>query len=219
MKYRIKMLALAAVLCGALPLAPTMGQVTKGGFQLPSGSWTLTHHSYSRPGYEAMPIVVMGVKGDATKGLAITVVGLKNQTAKPVDTYKLTWYLYETANPNRILQKGETPFIYPGRLAANEQQAVDIPVVSFINICKPLVKDGSLKGNFAIDVAVTEVRFEDGTTRAWLCVELRRVGLSATAGDRRRDQVAATLESSAPSCRQLSGAASRLRCCSAPRDR
>jgi len=164
MKHRIKVLGLAAALCAALPLGSTLGQVTKGGFRLPSGNWTLTHHSYSRPGYEAMPIVVTSVKGDATKGLAITVVGLKNQSAKPVDTYKVTWYLYEKENPNRILQKGETPFVYPGSLAANEQSEVDIPVVSFINICKPLVKNGSLKGNFAIDVAVTEVRFDDGTT-------------------------------------------------------
>lgn len=164
MKYRIWMFAVAAALCAALPLGPAMGQVTKEGRQLPSGSWTLTHHSYSRPGYETMPIVVTSVKGDATTGLTISVVGLKNQTAKSVETYKLTWYLYETENPNRILQKGETPFIYPVSLAANEQRGVDVPVVSFINICKPLVKDGSLKGNFAIDVAVTEVRFENGTT-------------------------------------------------------
>jgi len=163
MKYRIKILALVAALCATLPLDTTMAQVAKEGPSLPSGNWTLTHTPYSRPGYETMPILVTGVKGDAAKGLAISVVCLKNQTPKPIESYKVTWYLYEKELPDRILQRGETPLVYPANLGANQQRVVDIPVVSFINICNPLLKDGSLTGNFAIDVAVLEVRFEDGT--------------------------------------------------------
>jgi hypothetical protein len=164
MKYTIKLFALSFVLSLGYIVPSPSAQTPNNISQLPTGKWVLAHHPYSRPGYEKMPMVITSVKGDATKGLEISVTELRNQTSKSVKTYKLSWYLYRTDDPNLILLKGDTPFVYPGKLAANERRQVDIPVVAFIDIYKPLMKNGSLTGNFVIDVAVTEVQFNDGTT-------------------------------------------------------
>ena len=161
---KIKGLVLTLILSVAFSASLSSAQQANQSLQLPGGKWTLSHHPYSRPGYEKMPLLVTGVKGDATQGLAISVAAMASRTSKPIMGYKLNWFLFNEKEPNRVLQTAATPLIYPAQFSANESRQVDIPVVSFIKIYKPLLKDGQLSGDYRIEVAVSEVQFADGTT-------------------------------------------------------
>jgi hypothetical protein len=133
--------------------------------QLPSGNWTLSTHPYRGAGYDSLPVGVISVTSNA-KGNIIG-VGLRNRSASPVAAVKLSWVLTDKQNASVLLQ-GETDFIQiAGGLPAHEKRQVEFPVFSFARSVRPLVRDGALSGDFRVDVAVSEARYDDETGWLW----------------------------------------------------
>lgn len=164
--------ATAAVL---LPLLLVLGALalTEGGSAqgrndtLPPGKWAVSAHAYAGPMYESQPVKVIGVVSDAAQGVKITTFGLRNSTSKVVSAVSLTWYVNSEQTGDEVLLQGETePISIEGGLAPGKSQYIEKPVVSFGDIAKVLLKRGALRGAYSVEVAVTGIQYEDGSTWA-----------------------------------------------------
>ena len=141
----------------------TDGQVDDS--QLPTGNWSFSAHPYFGPGYDTRPVVVITVTATSTSGLVVNEVGLKNLSSKVVAAVKLRWYLSEERTPDTILLQGQTPLIALSEsLPVGKRYLLKFPVLSFAKIHKPLLTSGSLNGDFNVQIEVSEVLYEDGTT-------------------------------------------------------
>jgi hypothetical protein len=137
-------------------LAVAMGHE---GERLPSSGWTVGFRLYQAEGFDSMPVRVIGVKSEGDKGL--TGVELRNRSSKPVSTIRIGWYVSTEGGPGTILAQGETPLL-SASLHADESAQFSIPPVSLAKILKPIMKGNTLRGDFSIQVAVTEIVYEDG---------------------------------------------------------
>jgi hypothetical protein len=198
MKQSVKVLVFTLLALGALLLPATANKGSGPSWantksQLPKGNWTFSAHPYLGPGYDSRPAVVYSVTADTTA--TITRVVVWNRSSKPITAVKLSWYLSTEQAPESILQQGQTPLIeLPSALLENHARKLDFPVVSLTKICKPLLKGGVLNGDFRIEVAVSEVRYEDGST--WVAQASKRAEPSFVKVANRR--VSQTSESEAP---------------------
>ena len=130
--------------------------------QLPRHCWTVGFIPYHAEGFDSVPVRVTSVTSKGTKGL--TNVELRNRTEKTVTAIKIGWYVSNQNQPGTILTKGESPLLgIPNNLNANETAELNLPPVSLAKIMKPVVKGNKLKGNFSVQVVVTEINYEDGT--------------------------------------------------------
>ena len=144
----------------------TEGQVDTAS-QLPSGNWTFSAQPYVGPGYDSRPVVVISVSTDLKKGLTVADVGLKNTSSKPVAGVKLSWFLSTEQDPDSVLLSGETPLVaISGGIPAGKRRLLTFPVTSFAKIHRPLLHGMTLSGDFRMEVAVSEILYEDGSTAA-----------------------------------------------------
>ena len=133
------------------------------GDQLPPGDWTVGFHLYQAEGFDSLPVRVTGITSQGNTGL--TKVALRNRSLKPVTAVKIGWYVSTEDGPGTILAKGESPLLaLPQTLQANESLQLSLPPVSLAKILRPVVKGNSLRGDFSIQVAVTEVVYQGGLT-------------------------------------------------------
>lgn len=88
---------------------------------------------------------------------------LKNNSGEPVTAVKFAWFLFLEKDSKNILKQGKTPVLTVPRLLDGASKVIDYPIVSFADIYKQFVKDGKLAGDFVIEVAVTEITYEDGS--------------------------------------------------------
>jgi hypothetical protein len=134
----------------------------KGSVDLP-GEWSLA----ILPSLRAQPIVdAYSVTTDASKGLTAGQVGVRNRSSKNVVGVKLGWRLFLDGEPDTTLRQGETPLLGVP-VAPKERRVVEFPVVVANRILSTLIKGGSLKGRFRIEVMVTDTLFDEGSsTRA-----------------------------------------------------
>jgi len=129
--------------------------------RLPQGKWTLTATPYLEPSYQSNPVVVHSVTTEANKGLTVTKVGILSRS-KNVSAVRLRWYLATEANPDIILQQGETPEIQIGcGASAGDVREIEYPVVTFAKLYKA---EEVLNGDFVISVGVSAAKYEDGAT-------------------------------------------------------
>jgi hypothetical protein len=150
------MIRTKVILLLLLFLAVAMGHE---GERLPSDGWTVGFRLYQAEGFDSMPVRVIGVKSEGDKGL--TGVELRNRSSKPVSTIRIGWYVSTEGGPGTILAQGETPLL-SASLHADESAQFSIPPVSLAKILKPIMKGNTLRGDFSIQVAVTEIVYEDG---------------------------------------------------------
>lgn len=142
-----------------------MGQGENTQRLFPLGNWSVGMHPYLGPGYDSIPVMVTGVTTDARRGIGVTKVSLDNQSGKNVKAVRLSWYLTIEGNPTSILLQGQTPLITrDGTFPAGSHLTIRYPVLAFASIYKPLVKNGALNGEFRIDILVSEILYEDGST-------------------------------------------------------
>ena len=59
--------------------------------------------------------------------------------------------------------EGETP-LFAVNVFSNRQKKYDSPIINFIKEVKPLIKNGSLNGDYFINVRAVEATFEDDST-------------------------------------------------------
>lgn len=140
------------------------------GTELPKGDWTLSILPYLRQGYAERPLVVYSVE---SKLGTVTNVGVENRSSKTATALKFSWHLSRKQSPDTILQSGQTPLLGLSGIPAGEVKTYNFPVISIGKVSKSLLKNGTLNGNFLIDVAVSEVRYEDGS--AWIADNVSRI--------------------------------------------
>jgi hypothetical protein len=128
---------------------------------LPPGEWSLSSGPYS--GLETFPIEVISTTTDATQGLLIKQVKVKNRTNKNITSFKFRWFVFEEQDPNTILLDGFTSSIEI-LLVAGEVRTLDLPLVKFAKVHKPLLKYGMLNGNYRMEIMAGEINYEDGST-------------------------------------------------------
>jgi hypothetical protein len=157
----VKMIAfLGLVAC----LAVATGHETTNkmqGDQLPAGDWTVGFHLYQAEGFDSLPVRVTGITSQGDKGL--TKVALRNRSLKAVTAVRIGWYVSTENGPGTILAKGESPLLaLPQALQADESLHLSVSPVSLAKILKPVVRGNTLRGDFSVQVAVTEIVYEDG---------------------------------------------------------
>lgn len=133
---------------------------------LPPGKWTLVTHPYQGPDFASLPVILFSVTSDATRGADVTKIKVKNNATKSVTYVKVGWYLInEDDKESTILLSGKTqPIEMPQRLPVGGIREIQQPIVSFASVHRPLLRGGVLTGNFRIDVLISDVVYEDGTT-------------------------------------------------------
>jgi hypothetical protein len=127
-----------------------------GAVTLP-GDWSLA----CLPTLKPQPVVdAYSVTTNASKGLTITHVGVKNQTDKNAAAIKLGWRLFLEEDPKTNLRQGVTPLLGVS-LSPGERRVMEFPVVNASKVLATMLTDGKLRGKFRIEVAVTEVLFDE----------------------------------------------------------
>jgi hypothetical protein len=135
--------------------------------EAPRGKWQIAAHGDSSQRVVAdAPVQVEHVQsllgGGKWANLIVRKVGIKNTARKSVRSVKLKW----------IISTEEVPVVLDGYTSSFDveiptQGARDIelpPVINFLALSKPLVKDGKLDGDFLLSLRVSEVTFDDGST-------------------------------------------------------
>jgi hypothetical protein len=164
----IKKATIVAAMC-LLAVATVFAIVNNGsdgnkGHHLPQGKWAISASPYVGPMYESQPVKVIGVVSDTTKGFRVTAIGLKNTSSKAVASVTLTWYVSSDQSGNAVLLQNKTGELsLTGRLPVGKSDYFDLDVVSFGNVSRPLLKNGALQGTYRIEVAVTDIVYEDGS--------------------------------------------------------
>ena len=129
---------------------------------LPPGNWTLSITPYYGTGWDSIPVDVASVTTDATKGLSVDNVLLRNLNSQKVISIKFRWYLRERQQSS-ALRQGETPFLDVS-IPPKGQQRLTYGVASFSEIAKSVAKDEKVDGDFLIEVLVSSITYEDGST-------------------------------------------------------
>lgn len=155
-KRTFRMFLTVAALTTLLGMSATNGQDART--KLPPGKWTLTVSPSSGANRAAVAVDVYSVVTERDKGLAVSKVTLWNKDSRDVVAVKLHWSLSEAGAPERILLEGDTATIGTW-IPAGKARAIGYPVVSFAKVYKSLLKDGTLAGNYQIEVAVSEVEY------------------------------------------------------------
>lgn len=138
---------------------------------LPPGNWAVRCSAFRTAGYEALPVLVTGVTSQIDGGIEVTSVNIKNRTAQNLTVVRLSWYLSTQEDPASVLQQGRTKLLNlrrAGGIDAGETREVLFPVVSFAAIHRPLLQRGELNGKYLIQIAVSEARFDDGSSQTLL---------------------------------------------------
>jgi hypothetical protein len=131
--------------------------------KLPRTGWTAGFHPYRAAGFNEVPVRVTSVGSEGIKGL--TNVEIRNRWEKTATAVKIGWYVSTENGPGTILTKGESALIaIPNHAHANETVHINVPPVSLAKILWPIVQGNTLKGDFSIQVVVTQVVWEDGST-------------------------------------------------------
>ena len=132
----------------------------------PQGKWQVAAHGdeYQKL-IDRAPVVVDRVQSllgsDQWMNLIVRSVGIKNNTPKTIREVKLKW----------VLSTEEVPVTLEGYLPSFEVQVynqsrrdVELPpVIDFAKLTKPLMKQGTLDGNFLLTLRVSEVTYADGS--------------------------------------------------------
>ena len=132
---------------------------------LPPGRWTISAQPYLGTAYESQPVKVIGVVSDTNHGFKVTTVGLKNTSSKVVSAVKLRWYVTSEESGELVLLQGDTNSVMLGNgLPVGKSEYFETPIVSFGRVSKQLLRAGSLQGVFTIEVAVSQILYEDDST-------------------------------------------------------
>jgi hypothetical protein len=130
--------------------------------QLPAGNWTLSVTPQMRV---QSTVDLYSVTTDATKGLGVTKIGLRNLSDKDIAAVKVGWRLFLKDQPESSLLRGETPLL-GASLAPGEWRVIHYPVVKFIEAVTPLMIENRVKGNYRIELFVTEAASSAEVTKS-----------------------------------------------------
>ena len=140
--------------------------------EAPAPHWRLAFLRYHerRIGYDSLPIQVVNVSGGKlgpAEKFKILVSGLKNRLPQAVKAVKFNWYLFNIKDMNEGVETGQTPLVEVN-LAPYEKREFKIFIVYLEDI--PLLRNKTLDEEFRLEVAVTEIQYEDVTL--WQATDL-----------------------------------------------
>lgn len=151
-----------------LALTAPFGQAQDASAQRGSSArnWGLAFTRYSefREGADSLPIKVTSTRGgklSRDEKFKIEVTALLNLTRKSVTSAEFTWYLFDNTDLDKAVDSGKTPLIEVA-LSSNADQSVQILVLYVEDI--PYLRDKNPHGTFLLEVAVTKVTYDDGST-------------------------------------------------------
>lgn len=133
----------------------------------PRGSWKIAARGdLDQELVDDAPVVVDHVQSLLGNGkwmnLIVRAVGVRNKARQPLKEVRFKWVLSTEEAPS-VLQ-GYTPS-FGVRTPSNGRQEVELPpIINFVKLSRPLIKNGSLDGDFLLSLRVSEVTFEDGST-------------------------------------------------------
>jgi len=132
----------------------------------PARNWGLAFTRYSefREGSDSLPIKVTSLRGgklSADEKFKIEVTALLNRSLKSITSVGFTWYLFDNTDLDRTVDSGKIPLTEVA-LSPNADQSVQVLVLYVEDI--PYLRDKNPHGTFLLEVAVTKVVYDDGTT-------------------------------------------------------
>lgn len=132
----------------------------------PPRNWGLAFTRYSefREGAESLPIKVTGISGgklSPDEKFKIEVSAILNRSRKAVTSAEFTWYLFDNTDLDKAVDSAKTPLTEVA-LSLNADQSVRILVLYIEDI--PYLRDKNPHGTFLLEVAVTKVVYDDGST-------------------------------------------------------
>lgn len=128
--------------------------------QLPRTGWVAGFHAYQAAGYNTVPVQVFSVMSEIEQGLVG--VRVKNRSEKRVTSVRLGWYVSDAEGSGTILSKGETAGLKVS-LPGKESLEIGVPTVTWRDVLRPLMKKGTLRGDYDIWIVVNRVTYDDGS--------------------------------------------------------
>jgi hypothetical protein len=119
-------------------------------------------YSQFREGYDQLPVHVAGIRGGGPNEddrFKVVATRLKNETAKAVTAVRLSWYLFDASDRDSCVDRGFTALAKVD-LKPNAEDDFAIFVVKVNEI--PWFKMHEVGTNLLLEVAVTEVQYDDG---------------------------------------------------------
>jgi hypothetical protein len=128
-------------------------------------NWRLAFLRYHhwRVGYESLPLQVVNVSGGKLgpcEKSTIAVSALENRSPKAVKAVKFNWYLFNVKDLDTAVATEQTALVEVN-LAPHERRDFHILVVYLEDI--PLLRDENPDEEFHLEVAATEIQYEDGS--------------------------------------------------------
>jgi hypothetical protein len=162
MKFILRILALAIV--GLAPV-PNPNTVRSAPPARPMSYWRLALAPYSqfRVDYDLLPVQVVGIRGGGPRpedSFKVEATRLKNQTAKTIKSVRVTWYLFNAGDLNVALDSRQTDIV---KLELKPFELADFEVFVVYANEIPLFKASDKAEDFRLEVAVTEVHYDDGS--------------------------------------------------------
>jgi hypothetical protein len=124
----------------------------------PTGRWSgsfipdLTRNSSTSPVVVIGNTTLMGNK--QLRNLQLTDVTLKNHSSKRVLAVQLKWFVTTKGDPALTLPPPGYTGFFEANIPSGETQTVECPLVKFSQATKHLVKNGTLDGDFFVQVKV-----------------------------------------------------------------
>jgi hypothetical protein len=114
-----------------------------------------------------IPVYVVGTRSYTASGrftnIILAAVMVKNRSSALVKKIALKWTLAETKDLTNSLLEGRTE-AFNAEVGSEEIKVVKTPRINFAKITRPLLKNGTLDGNYYLSVGVSSVEFDDGTS-------------------------------------------------------
>ncbi|HXQ69308.1 MAG TPA: hypothetical protein VN844_02425 [Pyrinomonadaceae bacterium] len=132
----------------------------------PPRNWGLAFTRYSefRENADSLPVKVTSIRGgklSPDEKFKIEVSALLNSSRKAVTSTEFTWYLFDNTDLDKVVESGKTPLTEVA-LSPNATQSVQVLVLYVEDI--PYLRDKNPHGTFLLEVAVTKVTYDDGST-------------------------------------------------------
>lgn len=156
---------MAATVSSREPAALTAPSAPQNASAIPStGGFRITYVPYRRPGHEDFPVRVFNVNGQAMKEPLIRRFSLLNLSAKAIKKIEISMHVSEDKHAfMNVLHEVHSSYVSPTPLAPQGEHLIK-GVDKLKDLFSPLLVGGQLTGNYKVEVLVSEVEFEDGST-------------------------------------------------------
>ena len=172
MKLCVSLTLLAIVSGSLIPCRGAFQTASSTNSAIQTRNWGASFGRYNtaRAGYSSLPVQVISAPGGKlgpNEKFRIYVTKLKNNTSKALSAVKFSWYLFGSYDLNKLVDTGQTSSFEVSMKPRAELES-EFLVTNLEDI--PILRDKNPTGTYHLEVAVSEVRYEDGSV--WLAKDL-----------------------------------------------